>query len=150
MIIPAANRFKLIASLYLILIRDGKVLLMRRKDTGFEDGNYGLPSGHLEDGESLTQGMCREAKEELGITLQPKDLHLVHVMHRRQIDIRLDFFFNTEQKYEEPKNCEPEKCDDLQWFPLEALPPNTIDYIRRTLQEHHHGKLFSEIGWDKD
>ena len=141
------DRFKLIASLYLILIKDNKILLMRRKNTGFEDGNYGLPSGHLEDNESLTEGLSREAKEEIGITISPQDLQLVQVMHRKHNDIRLDFFFTTNLITSEPINCEPDKCDDLQWFALDNLPPNTIPYIKEALHNYLNKITYAEIGW---
>ena len=92
------SRFKMIASGYLMLIRGGKILLSRRFRTGYEDGKYSLPAGHIEDGETLTAGTCREIREEIGIVLHPKDLKLVHVMHRRHIDIRVDYFFTIDEK----------------------------------------------------
>lgn len=144
----STDRFKLIASLYLILIKDNNILLMRRKDTGFEDGNYGLPSGHLENNETLTQGLSREAKEEIGIEIQPPDLQLVQVMHRKHEDIRTDFFFTTKAFKGTPTNCEPEKCDDLKWFPLNQLPPNTINYIRLAINNYLKSISYTEVGWD--
>ena len=38
---------------HVLLERDGRVLLMRRAGTGFFDGLYSLPGGHVEEGESL-------------------------------------------------------------------------------------------------
>lgn len=141
------DRFKLIASLYLFLIEDGKILLQRRYKTGYEDGNYGVPSGHLEEGESLTEGLAREVKEEINIDIKPKDAKLVQVMHRKESDIRLDFFFVTKRYSGKPKNVEPNKCDDLQWFPLEELPTNTISYIRAAIENYQAKKFYSERGW---
>jgi len=34
-----AERFKLVSAVHIFLIRDGKVLLLRRFNTGYEDGN---------------------------------------------------------------------------------------------------------------
>lgn len=141
------DRFKLIASLYLILIHDEQILLMRRKNTGFEDGNYGLPSGHLEDNETLTQGLVREAKEEIGIVIKPGDLQLVEVIHRKHEDIRLDFFFIAKIYSGNPTNCEPQKCDDLRWFPINKLPINTIAYIRQAIENYLKNITYSEVGW---
>ena len=90
------DRFKMIASSYLLLVIDGKILLSRRFKTGYEDGKYSLPAGHIEDNESLTAGGAREIFEEIGIRIKPKDLTLVHVMHRKKDDIRMDFFFTPE------------------------------------------------------
>lgn len=142
------ERFKMIASGYLLLIRGGKILLSRRFQTGYEDGKYSLPAGHIEDNETLTAGTCREIKEEIGISLCPKDLMLVHVMHRKHMDIRMDFFFTTTLSRYTPKNLEPEKCDDLRWFPLTKLPVNTIPYIRTAIQNYRKKNVYSEFGWE--
>jgi hypothetical protein len=39
--------------------------------------------------------MVRDAKEEAKITLNSKDLILVHVIHRFENQERVDFFFNV-------------------------------------------------------
>lgn len=86
------KRFSMIASSYLMFIANGKILLSRRFQTGYEDGKYSLPAGHIEDNESLTQGAAREIFEEIGLVLAPQAFTLVHVMHRKHLDIRIDFF----------------------------------------------------------
>lgn len=75
----AKERHKLIPSVYLILIKDNKILLLRRYNTGFMDGYYSFPAGHVEPNETLTQAMVREAKEEIGIDVNQKDLKLIHI-----------------------------------------------------------------------
>lgn len=145
---PPESRFKLILSVYIILIKDGKVLLLRRANTGYEDGKYGLPAGHADGDESGRAATCREAQEEAGIIVDPTDLKFVHCMHRRQEDERVDFFFTADTWQGEPQNMEPEKCDDLSWFPLDDLPVNTIPYIRQALEAHRDSVAYSEFGWD--
>jgi ADP-ribose pyrophosphatase YjhB (NUDIX family) len=144
------ERFKLVPSCYLILIRDGKTLLLRRQNTGYEDGNYGLVSGHLDGGESFRQAMVREAKEEAGITLNPKKLKVVHTLHRLQTGFsgeRIDIFITAEDWEGEITNTEPHKCDDLSWFPLNQLPENTIPYIRQALECYQKNIFYSEHGF---
>lgn len=141
------NRFTMIASSYLMLIRGGKVLLLRRYNTGYGDGKYSLPAGHVEKHESLTQAGAREFFEEIGVLIKPQDLRLVHVMHRKETDIRMDFFFTTKTGDQQPVNREPEKCDDLRWFLLSKLPANTIPYIRHAIVCVRKGIVFSEFGW---
>ena len=63
----AKERHKLIPSVYLVLIKNNKILLLRRFNTGFMDGYYSLPAGHVESNETLTSAMVREAKEEIGM-----------------------------------------------------------------------------------
>lgn len=141
------DRFKMIASGYVFFIRDGNVLLSKRKNTGYMDGWYSVPAGHIENNESLISGTIREIDEETGVHLTEKQIRLVHVMHRKEDDIRMDFFFVADAWVGDPVNAEPEKCEDLQWFPIEQLPENTIPYIRIAI-EHMQKKIFySEVGW---
>ncbi len=141
------TRFKLIVAAYLILIEDGKILLQRRQNTGYADGNYSLPAGHLEDNESITQALVREIKEEIDLDLKAEDVELVHTMHRRENDIRIDLFFITQKYQGKPKNAEPEKCDDLSWFPLDSLPKNTVPYVKQAIESYLAKEIFSERGW---
>ena len=142
------ERFKLIASVYLVLIQDGKTLLSRRFQTGYEDGKYSLVAGHIDGRETLRQALAREVREESGIVLYVEALDLSHTMHRWCGDHeRLDFFFTAERFGGTIENREPEKCDEIAWFPLDALPENTIDYIRVALRSCANGVLYSEYGW---
>jgi 8-oxo-dGTP pyrophosphatase MutT (NUDIX family) len=76
-----ARRFKVTGDVHLLLLDDNQVLFGRRQDTGFEDGSYHVPSGHLEAGESVIDALIREAKEEVGVTIAPEAVEFVHVMH---------------------------------------------------------------------
>lgn len=42
------ERFKMHTTVALLLIKNNKVLLMKRCNTGYMDGYYGMVSGHLE------------------------------------------------------------------------------------------------------
>ncbi len=137
----------MIAAGYVFFIRDNKILLLRRCNTGYMDGYYGIPSGHIEDNESISEGTCREMREETGVSFQPKDLKPVHVMHRKSNDIRIDFFFSADSWPTEPQNTEPDKCDDLSWFPLDDFPENTIPYIKTAIENFQKNIFYSEFGW---
>ena len=150
------ERFKITPASYLVLEKDGKVLLLRRFNTGYEDGKYSLVAGHLDGQETFRQAMAREAREEAGIILNPNDLQTVHVMHRitdfSDVDLRerVDVFIKAEKWDGKIRNMEPRKCDDLSWFPLNALPENTIPYIRQALECIARGVTYSEFGWKND
>lgn len=146
----ANERYKIVPSSYLMLLRDGKILLARRFNTGFEDGNYGLVAGHGEQNENARETLIREAKEEAGIDIKLENIELAHVMHRKAaLDERVDFFFEAKDYEGTPKIMEPEKCDEIQWFPLDNLPENTIDYIRQAIKNYRSGKFYSEYGWKR-
>ena len=139
-----------ITASYLTLMQEGKVLLVRRANSGFYDGYYSLPAGHVEIGETFTQALIREMSEEIGIRLQPEHVRVVHIMHRKADtdgSERVDTFYTTETWEGDVKNLEPEKCDDLAWFPMTELPENTIPYIRVALENIERGVFYSEYGW---
>jgi hypothetical protein len=75
------------------------------------------------------------------------DFTLVHIIHRKEEDIRMDFFFTVDIRDQIPMNREPERCDDLQWFSLKKLPSNTIPYIRHSIGCYQRNIFYSEFGW---
>lgn len=137
----------LLPETYLLLMRDDRILLLRRQNTGYEDGNYGLIAGKVERNETARQGIVREAAEEAGLTVQAGDLVLCHVMHRKDDGERVAFFFQATRWTGEPQNLEPDKCSDLSWFPVAALPANTIPYVRQAIEGTLRGEAYSEHGW---
>ncbi len=139
------NRYPV--AVHLFFIRDQQILLLRRFNTGYEDGNYSVVAGHVEAGETVTQAALREAEEEVGVRIAPQDITVVQVMHRKSEDERVDFFVLIKQWAGDVTNHEPQKCDDLAWFPLDRLPINIIPYVKRALENYRHGILYSEFGW---
>lgn len=144
------ERFKIIPAVYLVLLADEKILLSRRYNTGYFDGYYSFPAGHLDGGETLKQAMVRETKEETGIVLDPAGLELIHIMNRRIPDNeRIDFFFTTKKWQGEPKILEPDKCNDLSWFRLGNLPENIIPYIKQVIESFPNNIAYSEREGDE-
>lgn len=141
------DRFRLKAAVYVLLIRHNKVLLSRRYNTGWSDGMYSLVSGHIDGNEPATVAICREAREEAGISIDPAQLQFVHVMHRASNEEYIDFFFAADTWQGEPTNSEPDKCDDMQWFALDNLPENILPYVRQVLEDYKQGRYYSEVGW---
>jgi len=142
------DHFKFIAAVHLFFIKENKILLLRRFNTGYEDGNYSVPAGHIDGNETATNAMVREAKEETGISIDPQELRMVHVMHRKSGHERIDFFFEVTSWEGEPKNNETDKCDDLSWFLTDRLPPNMVSYVHAGIKNYKNKILFSEFGWD--
>lgn len=146
--------YKIVPASYLILKKDGKILLLRRFNTGYHDGDYSLIAGHLDGAETFREAMAREAQEEIGVKIDPSNLKVVHVMHRfepdnpPEIKERIDVFTTTATWEGEPKNMEPKKCDDLKWFDRGELPDNMIPYIKFVLQKIEDNVFYSEFGFD--
>jgi len=144
------KRFGQIGETILVLKKAGKVFLGRRVNTGYHDGEYGLVAGHLEKGETAREGIIREAKEEAGIIVSPKDLKLIHTLHRisdSDSSTRIGFFWECLKWQGEPHIAEPDKCDKVGWFPLNKIPTNTLPYVKHALKEIKKKKIYSEFNW---
>lgn len=140
------------ADVFLLLVRDGRVLLALRENTGYADGQWNLPSGKLEADEDLAAAAAREAREEVGLRLAPAGLRLVTVVHHRNPgeQPRLGFFFAAEDWSGEPRNAEPHKCGGLGWYPLDALPANTVPYTSAGVRQFLRGESYGRHGWKPD
>ena len=140
--------FSVPVSVDLLLRKDNKILLMRRKNTGFADGMYSMPAGKLEPKESVEDAIIREAREEINIDIKNETLKVIQVMNRNGIDReRIDYFFTVDRWNKEIKNNEPCKCDDLKWFDMDTLPENIIPYIKEAINNYNKKINFSLFGW---
>ena len=145
-----ANRFSLPSAVHLFLLRGDEVLLLRRYNTGYEDGKYSVVAGHLDGGERVETAAVREAREEVGIEINPADVQVVGVMHRLSDDERIDWFVAVRAWRGEIANREPDKCDELRWARLDDLPGNVIPYVRRALENFRQGRWYDSFGWPGD
>ena len=134
-------------TVHLFFLRGDQILLLRRFNTGYADGQYSVPAGHLDGQETVLAAAAREAREEIGVRIEAQDIEYSSVMHRRDGDERVDFFLNIRSWDIEPLNAEPDKCDELLWVNVDDLPDNTIPYIKQALRNHFTGKRFDEFGW---
>jgi ADP-ribose pyrophosphatase YjhB (NUDIX family) len=150
----AKERHKAVPASYLILIKGGKILMQRRFNTGYMDGYYSLPAGHVDKGENFSECCVRESKEEVGVIVKLEDLKVAHVMHRNstpeydETNNRIDIFFTTDKWSGDVEIKEPDKCDDLNWFSLDNLPQNTIPYVRQAIDCFKKVIFYSEMGWE--
>lgn len=140
------NPFKLVPEVSIFFVRDGKVLLLRRSGTGFRDGAYCLPCGHIEEGETMIEGAIREVQEEVGVTLRPEQLTFQHVMYRKDHDQRVSFYFVVTDWEGELQNMEPHKHDDMQWFSFDQLP-EMMPFHQEAAVHYLNGAAFSEFGF---
>lgn len=140
-------------NVYLILLQDEKILMMRRANTGFKDGMYSLPAGKTDPGETIWEAIIREAQEEVGVEIAPQKkewMKTTYILHRysHQGTVAFDFFLLLKEFNGTVQNKEPHKCDDLAWIPINNLPPNTIPYVKRGISNALNGIIFDEYIWD--
>lgn len=134
-------------TVHLLFIRENQILIARRFNTGYRDGEYSVPAGHLDGGETVITAGMREAKEEVGVTIEAGDMTFSSVMHRNEGEERVDFFVQVHKWQGEIVNAEPDKCDDLRWVDFNDLPETTIPYVRKAIENYRNGITFDEFGW---
>jgi ADP-ribose pyrophosphatase YjhB (NUDIX family) len=107
-----------------VIVEGGRVLLVRR-DTEPLRGEWSVPGGMLELGEKLRDGVCREALEETGVTVEPGEVLEVFD------SIFTDGLGKTQYHYVLIDYlCRPisgvaqagSDVSDVRWISLEALP----------------------------
>jgi 8-oxo-dGTP pyrophosphatase MutT (NUDIX family) len=131
---------------YVLLTRDGpagpEVLLqLRGPETTYMAGHWATAAaGHVEAGESVLEAAVREAREELGVEIDPAALTPLCAMHRTDpgnpapIEQRVDFFFLARAWSGDPTIQEPGKCVDLRWVSPADLPGATVPHERAVLE----------------
>lgn len=136
----------IVADLLMTKQENGKkqILLSKRKNTGYKDGEYELPGGHLEENEDLYEAMIREAKEELGISLNRENLKIVYIMHH-YTGKRMNFILETEKSNLEPRIMEVDKCEELKWVEINNLPENTMEKVKIIISYIEKGELYSRM-----
>ena len=146
----SAQRYASIVDVHVILRRSGKVLLLRRAGDTYASGQLCLPSGHVEQGESIVQACVRETFEETGITLDPAALRHVLSIHQRNPGTghaRIGFAFEPRSWAGEPVNAEPHKHSALVWADPNDLTPDVVGYAAAVITAVERGLTFTLNGW---
>lgn len=137
---------------FIVLLKENNVLLLRRAHTGAYDGYYCFPGGRVEPGETIRAALAREAQEEIGITIDHTQAQFMSVVHRLSPEGKelINFFFLVPIWQGEPYNKEPDKHDVLAWFAIDNLPTPFIPYMMKMVQQYPHHELYTEIGFSEN
>lgn len=130
------RRRRVVVDVYLLLARDGQVLLSQRANTGYGDGAYEPPSGQLSDRETIVETAIRIGGG-AGIAIEAENVSLAHVMHDVSGGGRIAFFLAVSGWQGEPT------APDVGWFPFGELPTNMLDRARVALRHYEEGMRFS-------
>ena len=118
-----------------ILNDKGEVLLMRRgPNSKNEIGFWSFPGGKVEFGETLRETVMREALEETGVEIEldgqlPAIDHIIPGEGQHWVTN----IFPARIAKGIPKIMEPEKCDRMEWFPLDAMPSPLAGQVQSAL-----------------
>jgi 8-oxo-dGTP pyrophosphatase MutT (NUDIX family) len=151
-VVKMKERFKTPSSVFGMVFRNSgdkrEILLQLRQSTGYMDGYWDASSsGHVEENEFVMDAVVRETKEEIGITVEKKDVEFAAFTYCLFEHATYCYIYFDIKNYSgEPKIAEPEKCADLKWFGLEKLPENMISDRKETIQNYMKGIRFGEFG----
>jgi 8-oxo-dGTP diphosphatase len=135
--VTVPERFKAAVAVYGLLRRDDRLLLLRRANSGFHDGELALPAGHVDAGESALAAIVRELKEEVVVDVRPQDCRLALTGHagpeRPGDDTYVDFYFTVDRWAGEPRIGEPDKAVELVWAPADRLPDDVVGFMAEAI-----------------
>jgi 8-oxo-dGTP diphosphatase len=138
-----SKRHPLHAAVFVVLERDKTIFLLRRANTGWADGMWTLPSGHIDQGQTAVQAAIIEAKEEAGITVKPEHMEFIHAHY--VFDAYANYYFKATQWEGEPACGEPHLCSEVMWCKRTELPEDTIVHVTKMLESVDQGIAFSDI-----
>lgn len=145
-------RYRTLSAVFVMIIKDHKILLQKRKNTGYSDGKYDLAaSGHVEQKESLKEAVIRESFEEIGIEVDKENIEFVTLIHKNDAvynTVYYNVYFITHTFQGIPFVKEPNKCSELKWFDLENLPANLIHDRKIAINQFLNEEYYDEVGWE--
>lgn len=117
-----------------IIDEKGRILLLRRLKQP-EAGCWGLPGGKVDPYETTAHAAEREIAEELGITIQARDLLcLVEQMDADAGYHWISPVYLVTSWQGVPTPMEPEKHEGPRWYALDALPADLTEPTRHALK----------------
>lgn len=113
---------KVLVGVGVVIRRDGKVLLGKRKGSHGES-TWGLPGGHLEPGETVESCAQRETAEETDLQIgHTINIGFTNDIFEKEQKHYVTLFVEASDPAGSPKIMEPEKCEAWEWFSTNELP----------------------------
>lgn len=123
----------------MIFNEKGELFLSKRsQNCKNERGHWETPGGSVEFGETLMRAVAREMLEEYGVEIEiieqfPAADHFIPAEGQHWVATTFLAKFKSGQK---PKIMEPNKCDEIGWFPLDTLPSPLSLITQADLKEY--------------
>lgn len=124
-----------------LIIRDGKLLVFKRKRFDAEEGGfleyYSIPGGGVDVGEAIEDACVRELKEEMGVTIELRqkvavkfaDHHENHVFVAEIVEGEPYFVPDSEEARFQTEHNQYEVC----WVSVDELTMENLLFYRNLL-----------------
>lgn len=141
------DRFPIVVHVLLLRgAQDAEIFLLRRANTGFMDGYYVPPGGHVRAGELPGAAAARECREEVGMC--PGDLAPACVLpYLSGPHQGLNLIFTGRLLGAEPVLAEPAASDATGWFSTGALPSPCAPWLTDALELGDAEGWYRELVW---
>ena len=146
------QRFMVRCAVHLFLIKDGKLLVEKRKNREYHDKEYDVIASHIIGNESVIDAVIRTAKVEVNIDLKREDIKPIQVMHQKSNPYEyINYFFIANNYSGELKNNDSDFCSGIEWvdfkYPVDNMMPYINEAIKNYLEDPNNH--FTYYGWDK-
>jgi 8-oxo-dGTP diphosphatase len=134
-----------------VVLREGHVLVSRRRPEDHLGGFWEFPGGKIEPGETAPEAIVRELREELDVVVSVGPRWGILAVRYDERLVRLHFYFATIHSGV-PR---PVECDECRWVPVQDLPTLSFPDADRTLLEtllrnHRRGAPLTEARRERD
>lgn len=144
------NRLLVRCAVHLFLIKDGKILVEKRKNRSYCNGQYDVIAGHIHGGCDMYDEIIKIAKNEVNIDIKREDLKPIQVMHQNDSPYEyINYFFITDKYSGELKNNDIDYCDGLEWVDFKYPINNMMAYINEAIKYYleDSNNKFTFYGW---
>ena len=144
------ERFTLRCAVHLFLLSNGKILVEKRKNRDYCNGQYDVVASHILGGESAIDAIIRTAKTEVNIVIKKEDLEIIQVMHQNDNGLEyINYFFIATKYSGNINNNEPQFCENLEWVDFKYPVNNLEKYINEAIKNYldNPNERFTFYGW---
>jgi len=132
-----------------VIVRNEQVLVVRRSHPPLQ-GQWSVPGGLVETGETTREALIREIREETSLIVEPLDLVEVFERILRDGDSRVQYHFVVIDylcRIVSGEACPGTDVSEIRWVPLEKLQeleitPETRDVIHKGLNAARNSSAF--------
>ena len=131
------ERFTLRCAVHLFLIKDNCILVEKRKNRVYCNGQYDVIASHICGNKDVYSTIISTAKQEVNIDVKREDIIPIQVMHHKSDGCEyIHYFFMTDKFEGEINNNEPDICEKLEWVKLEYPIDNMMEYINYAIKKY--------------